>query len=88
VQHKNIAETLLSDLETLDAMLSMQGSMMPETDFRPMISVGKRHFLRHLYIKCMILPRQARDKHMENSNKEWRFVRSGRERWRRRSTSR
>jgi hypothetical protein len=38
VQHKNIAETLLSDLETLDAMLSMQGSMMPETDFRPMIS--------------------------------------------------
>jgi hypothetical protein len=22
----------------------------------------KRHFLRHLYIKCIILPRQARDK--------------------------
>jgi hypothetical protein len=27
----------------------------------------KRHFLRHLYIKCVILPRQARDKHRENS---------------------
>ena len=28
---------------------------------------GKRHFLRHLYIECVILPRQARDKHRENS---------------------
>jgi hypothetical protein len=27
----------------------------------------------HLYIKMMILPRQARDKHRENSKKEWRF---------------
>ena len=31
--------------------------------------VRKRHFLSHLYIKCMILPRQARDKHRENSKK-------------------
>jgi hypothetical protein len=31
--------------------------------------VRKRHFLRHLYIKCIILPRQARDKHRKNSNK-------------------
>ena len=31
--------------------------------------VAKRHFLRHLYIKCIILPRQARDKHRENSKK-------------------
>ena len=30
------------------------------------------HFLRHLYIKTIILPRQARDKHRENSKKEWR----------------
>jgi hypothetical protein len=29
----------------------------------------KRHFFRHLYIKCIILPRQARDKHRENSKK-------------------
>jgi hypothetical protein len=31
--------------------------------------VRKRHFLRHLYIKCIILPRQARDEHRENSKK-------------------
>jgi hypothetical protein len=30
----------------------------------------KRHFLRHLYIKTIILPRQARDKHRKNSKKE------------------
>jgi CRP-like cAMP-binding protein len=29
----------------------------------------KRHFLSHLYIKMLILPRQARDKHRENSKK-------------------
>jgi hypothetical protein len=43
---------------------------------RPAIQgqVRKRHFLRcHLYIKCIILPRQARDKHRENS-KKWRFL--------------
>ena len=27
-------------------------------------------FLRHLYIKCIILPRQARDKHRETSKKD------------------
>jgi hypothetical protein len=35
-------------------------------------------FLRHIYslfIKCVVLPRQARDKHRENSKKEWRFLR-------------
>ena len=37
--------------------------------------VKKRLFLRHLYLKCVILPRQARDKHRENSKKEWRFCR-------------
>jgi hypothetical protein len=29
----------------------------------------KRHFLSHLYIKCIILPRQARDEHRKNSKK-------------------
>jgi len=33
------------------------------------IKARKRHFLSHLYIKCIILPRQARDKHRENSKK-------------------
>ena len=32
-------------------------------------AVRKRHFLSHLYIKCIILPRQARDEHRENSKK-------------------
>jgi hypothetical protein len=35
--------------------------------------VRKRHFLSHLYIKCIILPRQARDKHRESTQKKCRF---------------
>jgi POT family proton-dependent oligopeptide transporter len=36
---------------------------------------AKRHFSRHLCIKCIILPRQARDKHRESTQtKEWRFA--------------
>ena len=34
--------------------------------------VKKRHSLRHLYIKCIILPRHARDKHRENLKKSGR----------------
>jgi hypothetical protein len=34
-----------------------------------------RHFLRHLSIQCAILPRQARDKHRENSKKSGVFRR-------------
>jgi hypothetical protein len=38
----------------------------------------KRHFLSHLYIKAIILPRQARDKHRESTpKKEWRFSSAG-----------
>ena len=44
---------------------------------RVSIRCENRHFLRHLYIKCIILPRQARDKHREISKKEWRFVQVG-----------
>ena len=33
----------------------------------------KTAFLSNLYIKTIILPRQARDKHRENSNKRCRF---------------
>jgi hypothetical protein len=33
----------------------------------------RQHFLRHLYIKCIILPRQARDKHRESTQKKCRF---------------
>jgi len=34
------------------------------------IRLRKTAFLRHLYIKTNILPRQARDKHRENSKKD------------------
>jgi hypothetical protein len=34
---------------------------------------AKRHSLRHVYTKCIILPRQARDKHSENSKKRVAF---------------
>ena len=34
----------------------------------------KTVFLSHLYIKTIVLPRQARDKHRENSKKDYRFV--------------
>ena len=37
------------------------------------VQVRKTVFFRHLYIKVMILPRQARDKHRENS-KRHRFL--------------
>ena len=36
---------------------------------RSRCQVKKRHFLSHLYIKMMILPRQARDKHRETTQK-------------------
>ena len=36
-------------------------------------SGGKRHFLRRLYIKCIVLPRQARDKHREGTQKRVAF---------------
>jgi 2'-phosphotransferase len=40
----------------------------------------KRLFLSHLHIKTIILPRQARDRHRENSKKEAFFVGRGRRR--------
>jgi hypothetical protein len=43
-------------------------------DYR-VTTVMKRALLRcHLYIKCIILPKQARDKHRENSKKDIAFL--------------
>jgi hypothetical protein len=36
-------------------------------------SLQKTAFLSHLYIKTIILPRQARDKHRENTQKKMPF---------------
>jgi hypothetical protein len=46
-------------------------TFLPDADGEVVaVSVRKRHFLRcHLYIKCIILPRQARDKHRESTQK-------------------
>jgi len=41
------------------------------------LSGNKTVFLSHLYIKTNILPRQARDKHRENSKKEAVFTSGG-----------
>jgi hypothetical protein len=35
----------------------------------PIMQVRKRHFLRHFILKMIILPRQARDKHRESTQK-------------------
>jgi hypothetical protein len=48
----------LGNSSTGTAMITLEGN-----------EVRKRHFLSHLYIKCIILPRQARDEHRENSKK-------------------
>jgi hypothetical protein len=40
--------------------------------------VRKRVFLRHFILKTIILPRQARDKHRENTQKHARFLIDGR----------
>jgi hypothetical protein len=45
--------------------------MMMQKDFKP--KGEQTVFLSHLYLKVMTLPRQARDKHRENSKKA-RFV--------------
>jgi hypothetical protein len=45
------------------------GDKISLTNYSKAEQARKRHFLRHLYIKCIILPRQARDKHRENSKK-------------------
>jgi hypothetical protein len=45
------------------------GYAYSEADLLASEEVRKRHFLSHLCIKCIILPRQARDKHRKNSKK-------------------
>jgi hypothetical protein len=56
--------------------------MEPKAASKMLAKVRKTYFLRHLYIKTIILPRQARDKHRKNSKKgrfsqgiQWRLLR-------------
>jgi hypothetical protein len=48
---------------------SVSGRSRGSASSRQRSMARKRHFLSHLYIKINILPRQARDKHRENSKK-------------------
>jgi hypothetical protein len=61
---------LLAASEGLDACLAVWSDQDP----RHAVEGQKCHFWRHLDMKCIVLPRQARDKHRENSKKEWRFA--------------
>jgi hypothetical protein len=49
--------------------LNADGDTDSDCDSDDNDEVRKRHFLRHLYIKCIILPRQARDKHRQSTQK-------------------
>jgi hypothetical protein len=49
--------------------LNADGDTDSDCDSDDNDEVRKRHFLRHLYIKCIILPRQARDKYRESTQK-------------------
>jgi hypothetical protein len=53
----------LSNTKVAKLLAKTEAEMMNQAQVR------KRHFLSHLYIKCIILPRQARDKHRKNSKK-------------------
>jgi hypothetical protein len=61
-------------VDVIDASFSkLQESLILKegsADFESVVAVKKRHFLRHLYIKVIILPRQARDKHRESTQKK------------------
>jgi hypothetical protein len=49
----------------------LQGRISPGRTRAARLRCEKRHFLRcHLYIKCIFLPSQARDKHREKHSKK------------------
>eukprot|EP01046_Picozoa_sp_COSAG06_P027694 COSAG06_NODE_2459_length_6837_cov_11.462897_2_plen_170_part_00 len=63
-----------------ETLCKQQNSFFPQARIAPGMMLldpgvtsaqaSKRHFLSHLYIKCITLPRQARDKHRENSKND------------------
>ena len=70
------AETRCAPLEQVKFwFVRTQDNTAPTWDHRPAAVRKKRPFLRPFYIKTIILPRQARDKHREKLQKEVRFCR-------------
>jgi hypothetical protein len=59
-------DVMKADMEKMSAALAESSAKMSQLEGA---GARKRHFLSHLYIKINILPRQARDKHRENSKK-------------------
>jgi hypothetical protein len=49
-------------------------AMTASTEMLAQTNGKKTGFFGHLYIKCIILPRQARDKHRESTQKRARFL--------------
>ena len=71
-KHKLTSETemMLDEVES-----QMRCETWPGNTTEYLKMVRKRHFLSHLYMKTNILPRQARNKHRENSKKSGVFRR-------------
>jgi hypothetical protein len=65
----------LNFMKTLTQLCLVNYGKVNSLSYREQVS--KNVFLSHLYIKTNILPRQARDTHRENSQKEWRFSSGG-----------
>jgi hypothetical protein len=64
-QFEDLSSQLWSSVNLFHGLSMQQKSEVKKA----LTQARKRHFLSHLYIKCIILPRQARDKHRENSKK-------------------
>jgi hypothetical protein len=68
VRDEGVDNHLLQDVPTvLNDRLAILGD---DRAAEPQVLLRKTAFLSHLYIKTIILPRQARDKHRENSKKD------------------
>jgi tetratricopeptide (TPR) repeat protein len=60
--------------KNLEAALALDRRCAPAYLQRGHIQVRKRAFVRHFILKTIILPRQARDKHRESTQKETRIL--------------
>jgi hypothetical protein len=70
-ENRNEAEKVVAPFISLPAGIRNDGNLAAWN-----VWCEKRHFLRHLYIKVIFLPRQARDKHREISKKSGVFRRA------------
>jgi hypothetical protein len=62
-----------SECSLFDLLDKNKDGRLSRDEFNRFQRCEKRRFYGHLYVKAIFLPRQARDKHGENSKKEWCF---------------